>query len=388
MLKRLLELPKAHSCFLFGPRQVGKTTLVESVLLPASCRTYDLLRTDEYMRLVSHPSLLREEVLHRPSPVKDIFIDEIQRIPALLDEVQVVMESKRPPRFILSGSSARKLKRAQANLLGGRAWTLQLHPLTHTEIGEGFDLHKALEVGTLPRIYLEESREAANQYLKSYVETYLREEIEAEALVRSSGTFLRFLFLAGQESGRLLNYSSIARDTGTTNTTVKEYFKILEDTLIGRFLLPFHKSPRQRLSQHPKFYLFDTGVERALTRKLSLQLEPWTREYGEAFEHWVINETARLGGYLGKDFELSYLRTERGAEVDLVIELPRGGIIGVEIKSTKDPRPADYEPGFAALAAIVKPRKRLCVCLAPHPRKAGATEILPWREYFRLLASL
>ena len=251
-----------------------------------------------------------------------VFIDEIQKIPPLLDEVQVVMESKSPPRFVLSGSSARKLKRAQANLLGGRAWTLQLHPLTHVELEEAFELDKALAVGTLPKIYLEESREAANQYLKSYVETYFREEIEAEALVRSSGTFLRFLFLAGQESGRLLNYSSIARDTGTSHTTVKEYFKILENTLIGRFLLPFHKSPRQRLSQHPKFYLFDTGVERALTRKLSLKLDPRTREYGEAFEHWIVNETIRLAAYLGKDLELSYFRTERGAEVDLVIELP------------------------------------------------------------------
>jgi predicted AAA+ superfamily ATPase len=388
MLTRLLKLPRSQSCFLFGPRQVGKTTLVEATLPARATRTYDLLRTDEYMRLASRPSLLREEILHRPSAVKHVFIDEIQRIPDLLNEVQVVMEADRPPHFVLSGSSARKLKRAQANLLGGRAWTLRLYPLTHVELGAEFDLAKALEVGTLPKVYLEGSRESANQLLRSYVETYLKEEVEAEALVRSSGPFLRFLFHAGHESGRLINYSAIARDTGTSHATVKEYFKILEDTLVGTFLFPFHKSQRKRLAQHPKFYIFDTGVERALTRKLSLRLEEGTRDYGEAFEHWVINETIRLGAYGNKDFELSHFRTERGAEVDLVIEPPRGGVIAVEVKSGRDPRSAEFQPGFEALAEITKPRRTICVSRAPHPRKVGSTDVLPWREYFELLRSL
>lgn len=386
MFTRSLKLPKINSFFLFGPRQTGKSTLVRHLFPQETTRRYNLLKTDEYLRLLADPTLLRKEIEKRPQGITHIFVDEIQKIPALLDEVHFVMEEvNNPPYFILTGSSARKLKRAQANLLGGRAWTLNLFPLTHIEIGESFDLVRALELGTLPKIYGEEDRESAHQYLKSYVETYLKEEIEAEALVRSSGTFLRFLYQAAHESGSLINYSAIAQATGTSSVTVKEYFKILEDTLVGQFLFPFHKSNRQRLAQHPKFILFDSGVQRALTKKLSLSLEPETFEFGKAFENWIIQETIRISTYLKKDFQFSYFRTERGAEVDLIIETPRGKTIAVEIKSSSSPRLAHLGSGFKALEQIIKPTLRICVCRIPYGRDENGIEMVPWKEFFERL---
>lgn len=346
---------------------------------------YDLLQSEEYMRLAAQPSLFREEVLARNPQIHHVFVDEVQKIPALLDEVHLLSERKNPPQFILTGSSARKLKRSQANLLAGRAFTLHLFPLTHMELGEAFDLRKALEVGTLPKIYLESDRAAADQYLRSYVETYLKEEIEAEALVRNIGTFLRFLSCSGHENGNLLNFSSIARETGTKHPTVKEYFRILEDTLIGRFLFPFHRSKRKRLAQRPKFYFFDTGVQRAITKKLTVPLEPATPEHGNLFETWVINEMLRLDSYFNLDFEFSFFRTERGAEVDLVIEHPRGKRLAVEIKSSENPHPMEFRSGFEAFKTIDQKAARICVCRTLHARKWEDIEILPWREFFQFI---
>ena len=386
LIARQLQLPKKNSFFLFGPRQVGKSTLISESFSKETALTYELLKTDEYVRLKSQPSLFREEILGRKEKITHVVVDEIQKVPELLDEIHYLMEKPKPPCFVLSGSSARKLKRAHANLLAGRAWTLLLHPLTHMELGESFDLKKCLEVGTLPKIYLEEERENANHYLKSYVETYLKEEIEAEALLRQSGPFLRFLFLSGSESGNILNYSNMGRETGCAHTTVKEYYKILEDTLIGFFLLPFHKSNRKRLSQHPKFYFFDTGVQRALSRKLSLLVEPKTEEWGNLFEHWVIAETMRLASYWKKDFSYSYFRTEQGAEVDLIVETPAGKIVAIEIKSSSEPR--NFSAGFAALKTLGVKSHNFCVSLAPRPRKAENIEILPWQEYFQMLKNL
>ncbi len=388
MISRLLELPQKRSFFVFGPRQTGKSTLIRSSFAASKIRVYDFLKTDEYHRILAQPEIFREEVQSRPSQITHILVDEVQRIPDVLNEVHCLLESPNSPHFILSGSSARKLKRANANLLGGRAWTLKLFPLTHLELGQLFQLTKALEFGTLPSIYLEGDREAAKEYLKSYVETYLKEEIEAEALVRTSGVFLRFLFQASHENGKIINYSTIARETGTTHVTVKEYYQILEDTLVGFFLFPFHKSNRKRLARHPKFYFFDTGVQRALTKKLSLDLIPGTIEFGDQFETWVINETMRIASYLKKDFEFSYFRTERGAEVDLVIETPKNQLLGIEIKSSTNPNASDFRSGFKAIKEICPQIRPICVCRAPHARKQEGVEILPWKDYFALLQTI
>jgi predicted AAA+ superfamily ATPase len=250
--------------------------------------------TEEYTRLLARPSLLREEIASRPERVSGIVIDEIQRIPALLDEVQLIMDSSStppPPSFAMSGSSARKLKRFQANLLGGRAFTFRLFPLTSHELGGLFSLHKAIQIGTIPSVFLDDSIDAARDTLRSYVGTYIREEIEAEVQVRRLDRFARVLTLAGFENGNVLNFSNIARETGTSYHTVKSYFQVLEDTLLGSFLYPYQKSERKRLSRHPKFYFFDMGVTRALTRRLTVPVEPRTPDFGRAFEHFMILET-------------------------------------------------------------------------------------------------
>jgi len=309
-----------------------------------------------------------------------VVIDEVQKVPALLDEVHFIMESPNPPHFVLTGSSARKLKRAGGNMLGGRAWKLQLHPLTSMELQEQLILERALRIGTLPKVWFSDE-ETAHQLLRSYVETYLKEEVEAEALVRASGTFIRFLFQAGHESGNSLNYSTIARDVATSSKTVKEYFQILEDTLIGRFLMAYSKSARRRLSTHPKFYLFDTGVQRALTKKLSVPLVPGTKEFGEAFEHFIINECWRINDYRQLDYEFSYYRTEHGAEVDLIVETPRGACLAVEIESTNQPRVADVRSGFESFLQVRPQARLICVNTSPNRRVIDGIEFLPWKDF-------
>lgn len=342
---------------------------------------YNLLKTDEYLRLSENPSLLREEVLARDKNVKYVIVDEIQRIPLLLNEIHLLLGSPHSPYFCMSGSSARKLKRSRANLLAGRAWTYHLYPFTHRECSPDFSLNKALTRGTLPPAYLEKDEIAVGKTLKAYVETYLEEEIKAEAIVRNLGGFLRFLKLAGNENGNIINYSTVARETGTSYQTIKEYFQVLEDTLVGFLLLPFHKAYRKRLVKHPKFYFFDTGVQRAVTGKLALPLEKGAPDYGRAFEHFLILEIIRLAAYEEKDYVFSFYRTESGAEVDLIIETPRGDTFAVEMKAVSNPVSSDYR-GLHSFAEISRNAVLCCVCLAPRRRISGKVHIMPWQEIF------
>lgn len=383
MISRLLKPPLKHSFFLFGPRQTGKSTLLKAFLDSESTIFYDLLKTEEHLRLSAEPRLFREEVLTRDPRITHVVIDEVQRIPALLDEVHYLLEGQKPPYFCLSGSSARKLKRAHANLLAGRAWTYHLYPLTHLELSSRFSLDRALEFGTLPSVYLSEEEEA-RRTLRSYVETYLKEEIEQEALVRNLGAFLRFLVLAADENGNILNYSNIARETGTSYNTVKEYFQILEDTLIGFLLLPYARAVRKRLIKHPKFYFFDTGVHRAMAKRLAVPLQRKTSEYGRAFEHFLIAEILRLAAYQELDYRFSFFHSSSHVEVDLIIETPRNETHAVEIKATENPDP--YSLRSLRLFQQICPKARLyCASLAPRPRSREGVTILPWREIFRTI---
>ncbi len=381
MLPRLLNLPQRNSFFLFGPRQTGKTSLVMQSFAIDQVMCFDLLKTDEYMRLLSRPASLREEVNSRSENVTHILIDEVQKVPALLDEVHRLLESNRPPVFVLTGSSARKLKRLNANMLGGRAWTLNLHPLTHRELGEQFNLLRALNFGGLPKIWFSDDH-ASEQLLRSYVETYLKEEIEAEALVRGLGSFVRFLTQAGHESGNILNFSTISRDVGVSPKTIREYFQILEDTLIGRFLPAYSRSTRGRLVAHPKFYLFDTGVQRALTKKLKVQVEPGTPDYGTAFEHFIINECWRLNDYGQCDLTFSFYRSENRAEVDLIIEFPRGECWAIEIKATDNPALSDVRGGLFSFKAKRPEARLICVSTAARRREVDGVTFIPWQEFF------
>ncbi len=381
MINRSIKLPAKKSFFLFGPRQTGKSTLLKSLFSRDTTLYYDLLLSDEYGRLVARPALFRDEVLSRDKRKTHIVVDEVQRVPELLNEIHAIMESPDSPVFCLSGSSARKLKRCHANMLAGRAWTYRLHPLTHTELGNRFSLQKALAFGTLPSVYFEEDHASAVKTLKSYAETYLKEEIEMESLLRNISAFYRFLPLAAGENGNIINFSAISGETGTSYKTVQEYFKILEDTLVGFLLYPYCGTERKRLVKHPKFYFFDIGVARALAGKLSNSLGQGTPEYGRLFEHFVGLEFLRLNDYLEKDFKMFFFRTNQGAEVDFIIERPDGKIFAIEVKSSADPGPGSLR-GLMSFAETKPDAVLYCACTAPRARSTGNIRLLPWQELF------
>ena len=385
IVQRELKLPESKSFFIFGPRQTGKTTLINSIFPDA--KEYNLLFSEDYTRFVAMPHLFREEVFALKKETHTIFIDEIQRVPALLNEIQYLLDKKVEKQFILSGSSARKLKRGQANLLGGRVWTYNLYPLTLKEMGNAFSLVSSLSYGTLPINVITKDEFEIHENLRAYVDVYLKEEIEAEAISRNIGGFIRFLSIAGQTNGEQINYSKIARDVSISSVTVREYFKILEDTLIGFFLLPFSYSERKKHKIAPKFYFFDTGVLRALQKRLNVPVAPQTFEFGNYFETWVINEAQRISSYERKDFSFSFLKTAANVEVDLIIETP-SQTIAVEIKSRSNPTKLDFESGFKAIKRMVPNARCICVCTAESPRLVDSYEVLPYRDFFQLLRTL
>jgi predicted AAA+ superfamily ATPase len=305
-----------------------------------------------------------------------VIIDEVQKLPILLDLVHQQIESSRF-QFALTGSSARKLKRGAANLLAGRAFIYHLFPLTASEIGDKFSLSDSLSWGTLPRIFALESEEEKADYLRSYTHTYLQEEITQEQVVRKLYPFRRFLFIAAQMSGQIINFAKIAREAGTTVPTVQSYFQILEDTLIGFLLDPFHESIRKRQRENPKFYFFDTGVLRSLSQTLSVKLPPQTYAFGAAFEHFLINEIHRLAEYKKKDYRFSYLRTKDGVEIDLIIERPGLKRALVEIKSTERILPDDVR-SLQRIAPDIPNRESFCLSLDPTVQKIENVLCRPW----------
>lgn len=386
MVTRLLDLKSLltgnHSAFLFGPRGVGKTFLCEQFLQSAlPCYTINLLQHKQYSRYVTQPELFAKDIEAKlqDGVLLTVLIDEVQKLPRLLDEVHSLIESnKNRIRFILTGSSARKLKRTGANLLAGRAWTLKLHPLTHLELD--IDYEKALRIGTLPAIYLENNH--SERTLNSYVETYLKEEILQEALVRKVDGFMRFLDLAAQMNGESVNYTKIANMCGVTTKTVQEYFSILVDTLIVSPLYAWTYSVRKQLVQAPKFYFFDCGVLNSIRGELKTELKPNSYRYGKLFETWVIQECIRLNDYWETDYKFSYWRTNTGLEVDLIFSKGSSEehrLFAVEIKSGMAPQ----EHEFHGLLAFKNenPRAELyCFCNTPNQYKLGDILVLPWCE--------
>jgi predicted AAA+ superfamily ATPase len=333
MFPRLIRFSSKHSFFLFGPRGTGKSTLLKERFGKEECLWLDLLDVSIEERFIRNPSDLNSIVMALPKEVDYVLIDEIQKVPKLLDEVHRLIEET-DKIFILTGSSARKLKRGGANLLAGRAFVYYLFPLSCFELGKTFDLEAALQWGTLPKIFNLSDDTQKVEFLRSYADTYLKEEIWNEQVVRKLQPFRRFLEVAAQCNGKIINYSNIAKDVGVDDKTIKEYFQILEDTMIGFFLEPFHNSFRKRLVSKPKFYFFDPGVVRSLSRRLTIPLTPKTAAYGEVFEHYVILEFIRLASYLQPEYRFSFLCTQAGVEVDLIIERPGKPLLFVEIKST------------------------------------------------------
>jgi predicted AAA+ superfamily ATPase len=376
MFNRLIKLQKNNSFFLFGARGTGKTFLLEEQYKAPSAFHIDLLDPEVNQTYNLRPRTLAEQLAALGKETEWIIIDEIQKIPKLLDLVHQQIESSRF-KFALSGSSARKLKHGGANLLAGRAFVNHLFPLTAREIGEPFSLTAALAWGTLPRIFALESSEDKRDFLRAYTHTYLKEEITEEQVVRRLDPFRRFLIVAAQMSGQILNFSKIAREVGASAPTVQTYFEILEDTLVGFLLEPFHESVRKRQRENPKFYFFDTGVQRALNNTLTVELRPQTYAFGVAFEHFVVNEINRLQSYAKKDWRLSFLRTKDDVEIDLIIARPGLKRALVEIKSTEQVTEDDVR-ALERVGKDVANSEAFCLSLDPMPKQIGAVACFPW----------
>ncbi len=392
MFKRLATLPIGkHSFFLFGPRQTGKTTLIQNVLKTTDTSHFsiDLLKLETYLKYNRDPGLFRQEIEHwlKKKQKGVIFVDEIQKLPFLLDEIHSLIETfKGRLTFIMTGSSARKLKRTPANLLAGRAWSYDLFPLTHQEIGGAFRLNEVLKYGTLPVIFTMED-EDKRRTLKTYTETYLKEEILAESIVRNIPAFSRFLELAADQSGMPVNYNNFARETGVASKTIREYYQVLEDTLLAFALQPYLKSARKRLTSHPIYYLFDLGVLNALCRRLESEPVKGTELYGRLFEHFVLLEIYRLNRYLEKDWPLFYWRTSQGAEVDLVLDSGRQ-LWAIEIKSTTRRILSSDLRGLHSFLGDYKGSKGICVTTAERAYEADGIECLPWQEFIQKFFSV
>lgn len=379
MISRIIpfDWQSEGTCFLWGPRQTGKTTLLK-MLFPSS-RRYDLLLADEYRRLTTDPTLLRQECeaagLTGSTQTSPVVIDEIQKIPDLLDEVHWLIEN-RGLKFILCGSSARKLKRQQGSLLGGRAVRKDLHPFVSAELTD-FDLDRALNHGLLPRHYLHEAPEGM---LDAYVGDYLREEIAAEALTRNIPAFSRFLEIAATSNGEMVNYANIARECGVSAPTVRQYFEILSDTRIGRFVEVYRKRAKRRVITAPKFYFFDTGLVAQLTRRG--RVSPGSELYGRALEQFILMELIAHSDYSRIRYPISYWRTASGLEVDFILG---DAETAVEVKSTQQ-AVSHHWRNLKALREEHAPRRTILVTLDPRPRvPEPGIEVLPLREFLARL---
>jgi len=378
MISRHLQPTTARSFFLFGARGTGKTTFLRAWFENRQVLWIDLLRPEVEDRYARHPALLAEQLADAARQPDFVVIDEVQKVPRLLDVVHGEIEH-RGTRFALTGSSARKLKRGTVNLLAGRAFVYHLFPLTTAELGGRFTLDTALAFGTLPG-HLELADPAEKQaFLRAYALTYLKEEVWGEQLVRKLDPFRAFLEIAAQCNGELVNFTNIARDVGVDVKTTQAYFQILEDTLLAYLIEPYHRSVRKRQSQAPRFYFFDTGVCRALARSLTIPLQPNTYAYGRAFEHFLVTEMWRRNQYLQADFRFFHLRTKDGAEVDLVLERPGQPTLLIEIKSS----PAVDERDIRTLRAFCEAlpaAEGLCLSQDPIPREIQGIRLRPWAQ--------
>jgi predicted AAA+ superfamily ATPase len=378
MFKRSLPLPApgVETFFLWGPRQTGKTTLLRDAY--GQGRWIDLLKAEEFRRYLARPELLRQELAaDPPQRGEQVVIDEIQKVPALLDEVHWLLEN-RGLHFALCGSSARKVKRGAANLLGGRAMRYELHGLTAAELGRDFDLDRMLNHGYLPRIY---GASRANRMLDAYVADYLKEEVAAEGLVRNLPTFSDFLDVAALSDGELVNFSNVARECGVSSHTARSHFEILEDTLLGRWLPAYRKRPKRRVIGAPKFYFADVGVVNRLARRGDLLAG--SEGYGKAFENWVFHELSAFSSYRAFDGELSYWRLASGIEVDFVLGDMQ---VAIEAKSTERVT-RDHLRGLRSLVED-HPRvgQRVVVCREARARRTeDGIEILPAATFVRRL---
>lgn len=366
---RALVRDTRRSVLLLGPRQTGKSTLLRSLDPDLEINLAD---EETFLRFAGNPGELTQRLGFRPPRV--VFIDEIQRLPSLLNTIQAILDrpTGRPARFLLTGSSARKLRRGRANLLPGRVVAFQLGPLTTDEMGERFDLGRCLSLGSLPGIYSEPDAQEAKRLVRSYAATYVREEIQAEALTRSIEGFSRFLPFAAASSGRILDFTRIASEAQVNRMTASRYFEILEDTLICRRCDPFSRSERRRLVRSPKYYFFDPGVMNSVLG--NFQVSPERK--GFLFETLVHGQLVTCLENHEADWSLGHYRTEHGAEVDFILQLA-GETWAIEVKASLDVGPNDFR-GFASFGDYCsKPFRSVVVYAGEHPRKVRGVDVLP-----------
>jgi predicted AAA+ superfamily ATPase len=381
VFERILKPLKSKSFFLFGARGVGKSTFISTFLKHDRTLVFDLLNPELEDQLLLEPQRLTAEILAKKADIDWVVIDEIQKCPKLLNIVhQMIAQNK--VKFALTGSSARRLRQKGVNLLAGRALTDYLFPLTFIELGAQFDLDTVLSFGSLPEAVTAHSAEERSAYLRSYTLNYIKSEIQAEQWVRNLDPFRKFLGLAAQMNGGILNYSNMARDIGVQANTVQSYFDILEDTLIGIRLPAYERSIRKQMRMAPKFYLFDLGIKRALDRTLDVRLAPGTSAYGSAFEHLVIMEIYRLCQYRKPDYALSYILTKDGAEIDLVIDRPGQASALVEIKSKPQVDDRDTRHLEHFRSDFRKPELFL-LSNDPRDKLIGPTRALHWQKGIR-----
>ena len=382
MFQRQLKLPPPgeESFFLWGPRQTGKTTLLRQLYPQAWW--IDLLKADEYRRYMANPEYLRQEIeaKHKAgvsfSGVQ-VVIDEIQKAPVLLDEVHWLIEN-RALSFALCGSSARKVRRGAANLLGGRAARYELHGLTAGELGADFDLTRLLNHGYLPRMYL---ASRPRPLLNAYVADYLREEIAAEGFARNLPAFSAFLDAAGLSDTEPVNFSNIARDCGVSGRTARSYFEILQDTLLIRPLPSFRRRAKRRVVAAPKYYFADVGAVNRLARRGALH--PGGELFGKAMENWVHHELQAFCDYQERDESLAYWRTAGGVEVDFVLGDMR---VALEVKASTRISHRHLRGLRALQRTHPEVDHRILICLEPKPRRTeDGIDILPAEEFAHLL---
>ena len=356
-----------ESAFLWGARQTGKSTLLK-LLFPDSVY-FDLLLNNVFEQFQRNPSLLKE-TLHAGSFTQPVIIDEIQRVPQLLNEVHWLIENRKL-RFILSGSSPRKILRSGGNLLGGRALRYELYPLVSSEIPD-FDLLRGLNNGMLPRHYLSNN---PSGLLSAYIGSYLRDEIMAEARIRNISSFARFLEAAAFSNGEIVNFSNIASDCGISAPTVREYFQILQDTLTGRLIPAFQKKPKRRVIQAPKFYYFDVGVANHLLKRG--KIEYGSESFGKAFEHFICQELHAHSHYSGLNYMISYWRTASQIEVDFILGDYQ---VALEVKSTEIVNERHLK-GLKAFSEEYNVKRAIVVSNDPFPRSLGDIQVLPWKMF-------
>ena len=366
-----IDLPPGQSAFLWGARKTGKSTYLKEKF-PDSL-VFDFLKADLFFEFSKNPSLLREQLLAQSEAVlrHPVILDEVQKIPQILDEVHWLIENK-GLQFILCGSSARKLKRGQANLLGGRAWRYEMFPLTTVEAGN-VDLLRALNHGLIPAHYLQNNYKRS---LKAYVRDYLKEEVFNEGLTRNIPAFSRFFDAMGYSHGEMTNYSNIARECGVDSKTVKEYYQILIDTLLGIMVEPFkRRKNRQTISKASKFYLFDVGVAGAITNR---EIHEEKGElFGKAFEHFILMQIAAHSSYSELEYEINFWRTKSGMEVDFILGK---GEIAIEVKGSSRVDNRDLK-SLSAFIEEFSPRKAFVVCNEKAKRVHGQITVIPWRMF-------